>query len=325
MNNPELISLIIPCYNAESTIIKCLTSVISQNYQSLEIIIIDDGSTDRTSEIIADFQKKDGRIILYQQINSGVSKARNKGIELASGEYICFVDSDDWVENDYCSILHQTIIENSADLSIAEAFIEDGTQNQNTANKQTCNGSVVSYNKHTALKLLLEDKVIQSHPWAKLYKSSLLKNILFPENLEAFEDYFIMFRVFDRAEKIVKINKQIYHYVQFSNSLSHNLTPKRAYHFFLALMEASAFLETLNIDAKFRTSIVRNILKKSFMVLKRIIRNTNPNDMISEQEVIRKGLTPFLKHSFLEIGLENYLYLRFFINFPTKYKRFIQK
>lgn len=324
MNNAALISIIIPCYNAEYTIAKCLTSVISQNYQNLEIIIVDDGSTDKTSEIITEFQKKDVRIILFKQNNSGVSKARNKGIEIASGSFICFVDSDDWVEREYCSVLYQSIVENNADISIAEAVIED-ENNKQRDNKQISSPSTVVFDKHTALKLLLEDKAIQSHPWAKLYKSTLLKNIQFPENLEAFEDYFIMFRVFDSAEKVVKINNQVYHYVQLPNSLSHNLTPKRAYHFFLALMEASAFLETLNIDSQFRNSIVRNLLKKSFMVLKRIIRNTNLYEMVTEKEVIKNSLRPFLKYSVFKIGLENYLYLRFFINFPKKYNRFVKK
>lgn len=324
MNNAALISIIIPCYNSEYTIAKCLTSVISQNYQNLEIIIVDDGSTDKTSEIITEFQKKDVRIILFKQNNSGVSKARNKGIEIASGSFICFVDSDDWVEREYCSVLYQSIVENNADISIAEAVIED-ENNKQRDNKQISSPSTVVFDKHTALKLLLEDKAIQSHPWAKLYRSTLLKNIQFPENLEAFEDYFIMFRVFDSAEKVVKINNQVYHYVQLPNSLSHNLTPKRAYHFFLALMEASAFLETLNIDSQFRNSIVRNLLKKSFMVLKRIIRNTNLYEMVTEKEVIKNSLRPFLKYSVFKIGLENYLYLRFFINFPKKYNRFVKK
>ena len=324
MNNTALISLIIPCYNAESTISKCLQSVITQSYENLQIIVIDDGSTDKSSEIIAQYQLKDDRIILHQQINSGVSKARNKGIELSTGDYICFVDSDDWVEKDYCSVLYKSIVENNADISIAEAIIEDKNNKQSTIKKTTA-ASLIVYDKLTALKLLLEDKVIQSHPWAKLYKSTLLKDIFFPENLEAFEDYFIMFHVFNSAEKVVKIDSQVYHYIQLPTSLSHNLTPKRAYHFFLALMEVSAFLEKLNIDSQSRYSIVKNLLKKSFMVLKRIIRNTNLHEMSFEKELIRSSLTPYLKYSVFKIGLENYFYLRFFINFPKKYNQFIKK
>lgn len=324
MNNTALISVIIPCYNVESTIAKCLESVIAQSYQNLQIIIIDDGSTDKTSEIIKQFQTKDSRIILITQENSGVSKARNEGISKAFGEYICFVDADDWVEKDYCSILYQSLVENSASISVAEAFFED--ENGNTVEKHhVFKDSITIYNKQTALKLLLEDKIIQSHPWAKLYQSELLKNVSFPENLEAFEDYFTMFKVFNNAEKIVKINQPIYHYVQFTDSLSHHLTPKRAFHFFLALMEAYGFLNTLNMEPKFKASIIQNILKKSFMVLKRIIRNTNDDEMIIEKETIRNSLKSFLQYSVLEVGVENYLYLRFLIYYPKKYARFVKK
>lgn len=324
MNNPELISLIIPCYNAESTISKCLESVISQSYKNLEIIIINDGSTDKTSAIVNQFQDKDSRIIIINQENSGVSKARNEGIKTASGKYICFVDSDDWVEKDYCSILHQTLVENNADISIAEAFFED--ENGNISKKNLISSqSIATFDKQIALKLLLEDKIIQSHPWAKLYKSELLKSVAFPENLEAFEDYFTMFKVFNKAEKVVKTNQPVYHYIQFENSLSHNLTPKRAYHFFLALMEAYTFLKSQNIEVNFEASIIKNILKKSFMVLKRLIRNTNIDEMLTEKEAIREEMKSFLNYSPLQVGLENYFYLRFFIHYPEKYFRFIKK
>ncbi|MNK19011.1 putative glycosyltransferase EpsH [compost metagenome] len=323
MNDP-LISLIIPCYNAESTVSKCLASVKNQTYKDLEIIVINDGSTDDTLEIIKRFQKDDLRIILIDQNNTGVSKARNLGIQKAGGEYICFVDSDDWVEKDYCGSLYNALIKTNADISIAEAFYEDEKGNK-IENHQLNNSSTSVYDNKTALQLLLEDKIIQSHPWAKLYKSRLLKNIAFPENLEAFEDYYTMFKVFNNAEKVVKIGKPLYHYVQFENSLSHNLTPKRAYHFFLALMEAYAFLNSHHIDKSFKKSILKNILKKTFMVLKRIIRNTNSDEMLAEKENIRNGLSVFLPYSPFQIGLEKYLYLRFFINYPDHYSRFIKK
>ena len=98
MNNDPLISIIIPCFNAEKTLEKCLESVVQQSYANLEIIIIDDGSTDETSLIYNKFQSNDERILVLKQQNSGVSKARNTGVKAATGDYICFVDSDDWAE-----------------------------------------------------------------------------------------------------------------------------------------------------------------------------------------------------------------------------------
>lgn len=320
----NLISLIIPCYNAESTLSKCLDSVINQSYRNIEIIVINDGSTDETSKILKQFQDDDSRIIVINQENSGVSKARNQGIQIASGDYICFVDSDDWVENNYCSVLHRTITEHNADISIAEAAYEDETGIL-VHNYNLRDASVTVYDQQTALKLLLEDKIIQSHPWAKLYRSHLLKNISFPENLEAFEDYYTMFKIFNDAKKVVKSDKVIYHYIQFENSLSHNLTPKRAYHFFLALMEAYHFLMSQNIDVKFRKTIIRNILKKSFMVLKRIIRNTQSSEMVFEKEAIRNFFSQFMSYGITDIGPEYYLYLRLYHYYPKLYVRLTKK
>ena len=320
----DLISIIIPCYNAESTLAKCLDSAINQSYQKLEIIVINDGSTDQTLDIIKKYQKKDSRIIPINQENSGVSKARNQGIEKASGNYICFIDSDDWVEDDYCSVLYQSIIENSADISVAEAFYED-ENGKHIEKQQAFNSSNLIFDRQTALKLLLEDKIIQSHPWAKLYKSALLKTISFPENLEAFEDYYTMFKVFNNAGKVVKLDKKIYHYVQFEDSLSHNLTPKRAYHFFLALMEAYTFLSSQQVDLSFRKSIVKNILKKVFMVLKRIIRNTRQDEMLNEKEEIRQYFSSFMKYRIYEIGLEYYIYSRLYYYYPKFYTEVVSK
>ena len=323
MNSLNLISLIIPCYNAESTIEKCLESVIAQSYQNLEIIVIDDGSTDKTAAIIKRFQEKDSRIILIHQSNFGVSKARNNGIQKSTGKYICFVDSDDWVEKNYCSVLYQALVENDADISIADVVYENETGNPTF--RQDFDNSLHIYNREKALELLLEDKIIKSYPCSKLFKKEIFNNIFFPNNLEAFEDYYVMFLLFNNTKKVVKVNQPIYHYIQFENSLSHNLTPKRAYHFFLALMEAFRFLETLPIETEHKNRIVRNILKKSFMVLKRIIRNSTSEEMLSEKENIKSEMSAFLNYSAFQIGIENYLYLRFYINYSEQYQKFLKR
>lgn len=129
MNNYPLISLIIPCYNAEQTLRKCLYSVIRQSYNNLEVILIDDGSTDGSAKIYEEFRLKDKRIKILKQDNAGVAKARNNGVEAATGEYICFVDSDDWVEPDYCTVLYNLLKEENADIAIIEALYEDKNGN----------------------------------------------------------------------------------------------------------------------------------------------------------------------------------------------------
>ena len=321
MNNDPLISIIIPCFNAEKTLEKCLESVVQQSYANLEIIIIDDGSTDETSLIYNKFQSNDERILVLKQQNSGVSKARNTGVKAATGDYICFVDSDDWAELNYCSELYSLLVGENADISIVEASYEDENGNV-LCNKPTSEEKIFDGNR--ALVLLLEDQEIQSHPWGKLFKADLLKNVHFPENLKCFEDYSTLFKIFNKAVKVIKSNEKLYHYIQREDSLSHNLSPATAYEFFLAIMEVFEFWRN-SAKVGDRNKIVKNIVRKLLMVLKRITRNTKVDEMKSEKDEIRRAFNSFLKYSATDIGLEYYFYLRLYYYFPTLYARLTQK
>jgi len=321
MNNYPLISLIIPCYNARQTLEKCLDSVIRQSYNNLEIIIVDDGSTDGTSTIYEDFRSRDQRIKILKQDNSGVSRARNKGVKAALGTYICFVDSDDWVEADYCSEMYFSLVKEDADIAIVEATYEDEAGNV-VFDKPISEETVMDGKR--ALALLLEDKVIQSHPWGKLYKVSFFKNVDFPENLKCFEDYSTLFKIFDKAVKVVKSTKKLYHYVQHDDSLSHNLSPQTAYYFYLSIMDVFKFWED-NREGKNRSNIIKNIIRKLLMVLKRILRNTTEEEMRNEKETIRKSFQYLLKYSLKDIGAEYYFYVRLYYFYPNLYTKLISK
>ncbi len=321
MNNHPLISLIIPCYNAERSLEKCLDSVTQQSYSHLEIIIVDDGSTDNSSKIYVEFQRRDERIKIFHQNNSGVSKARNKGVKAATGDYICFVDSDDWVEPDYCAELYRLLLDENADISIIEASYEDEKGNV-VFHKPISEEKV--FDGKRALAILLEDDVIQSHPWGKLYRSSFFKNVNFPENLKCFEDYSTLFRVFDKAMKVVRSNKKLYHYIQHEGSLSHDLSPETAYYFYLAISEVFKFWQS-TIDIKNEPKITKNIIRKLLMVLKRILRQTNKEEMRIEKEEIRQFFKSLLKYSVAEIGIEYYFYLRLYYYYPNLYTKLISK
>lgn len=321
MNNHPLISLIIPCYNAERSLEKCLDSVTQQSYSHLEIIIVDDGSTDNSSKIYVEFQRRDERIKIFHQNNSGVSKARNRGVKAATGDYICFVDSDDWVEPDYCAELYRLLLDENADISIIEASYEDEKGNV-VFHKPISEEKV--FDGKQALAILLEDDVIQSHPWGKLYRSSFFKNVNFPENLKCFEDYSTLFRVFDKAMKVVRSNKKLYHYIQHEGSLSHDLSPETAYYFYLAISEVFKFWQSTT-DIKNEPKITKNIIRKLLMVLKRILRQTNKEEMRIEKEEIRQFFKSLLKYSVAEIGIEYYFYLRLYYYYPNLYTKLISK
>lgn len=321
MNNFPVISLIIPCYNAEKTLEKCLSSVIQQSYLNLEIIIVDDGSTDRTSTIYELFESKDERIKIIRQENYGVSKARNKGVKAATGEYICFVDSDDWIELNYCYVLHDLLVTENADISIIEASYED-EKGKIVFNKPTSNEKV--FDGKRALILLLEDEVVQSHPWGKLYKTAFLKSVNFPENLKCFEDYSTLFKIFDKAVKVVKSDEKLYHYIQHEDSLSHNLSPATAYYFYLAIMEVFNFWQNTT-QLQNQGIITKNIIRKLLMVLKRILRNTTKLEMKLEKEEIRQSFKFFLKYAVYEIGVEYFFFIRLYYYCPNLCTKLISR
>ena len=298
-----------------------MISVMGQTYGNLEIIIVDDGSTDGSSQIYYKHQSQDDRIKVIKQKNAGVSKARNVGLQSATGAYICFVDSDDWVEANYCAKLFQLITNENADIAIIEASYED-EEGQVTFEKPTTQETTFQGRK--TLSLLLEDTVIQSHPWGKLYKYSLVKDLSFPENIKCFEDYSTLFKIFDKAEKVIRSNDKLYHYIQRDDSLSHDLSPKTAYYFYIAIMEVFRFWQgTRKVENQ--QKIAKNFVKKLLMVLKRILRQTSKEEMKNEKEAIRQSFTLFLKYPAKTIGLEYYFYLRLYYYFPNLYTKLIAK
>ena len=113
----KLISVIVPVYNVEKFLDKCISSIVNQTYKNLEIILIDDGSTDESVQICDKWQEKDNRVRLTHKENTGVSDTRNIGLEKTTGEYICFVDSDDYIEPDYIENLYKSLTENNADIA----------------------------------------------------------------------------------------------------------------------------------------------------------------------------------------------------------------
>ena len=119
----ELISIIVPIYKVEKYIAKCIESLIEQTYSTYEIILVNDGSTDNSLEICNSFKKRDKRIKVYTKENGGLSDARNYGLKKAVGSYICFIDSDDWVDNDFIEVLYNLLKKNKCDISICNKVI----------------------------------------------------------------------------------------------------------------------------------------------------------------------------------------------------------
>lgn len=213
-----LISVVIPVFNVEKYLKKNLDSIISQTYKNLQIILVNDGSTDNSAAICATYLKKDSRIELIEQENAGLSAARNVGIERVKGEYLAFIDSDDVVDSDYIEYLYNLIVESGADMSVCgirESY-ENGKERILSANFKDENLS-----REKCLKRMLLEEGFNCSAYAKLYKTGLWKEIRYPAG-KHYEDLGTTYRYILRSEKIAYGAEAKYEYYIRKGSISHS-------------------------------------------------------------------------------------------------------
>lgn len=209
------ISVIIPIYNVEAYLSQCLDSVIHQSYENLEIILVNDGSTDACHQICEKYAAKDNRIKVIHQKNGGLSDARNTGLEIATGDFIAFVDSDDLVSTDFFQLLLDALQSNQAEIVECE-FYKFGTITD-VPKASSNKNSVEIFQTEMALELLMKEKLKQM-VWNKLYRKIAIGDNRFPVS-KINEDEFWTYKVFGNAQKIVKIADVLYFYRQQQESI----------------------------------------------------------------------------------------------------------
>ncbi len=192
------VSIIVTVYNTEKYVEKCIISIINQTYKNTEIILIDGGSTDKTSEICQKYEIKHKNIRLIHKENEGVSAARNRGIEEATGEYILFIDGDDWIEKNTVEVLVELEEKNRADIAL---IIKEGHTDST--------GEILIGEGKKMLLHIFEMSAMES--WGKLFKKELFNDVRFPEG-KLHEDLYIMPTIFLKCKKIVAYHKGLYHY-----------------------------------------------------------------------------------------------------------------
>lgn len=212
----DKISIIVPVYNVEQYIIRCVESVISQTYRNIEVLLVDDGSTDNSGNICDEYQKKDTRIITFHKTNGGLSDARNYGIKHASGQYLCFVDSDDYISKYMIEILYNNLIECSADIS-ACGFLT--VHDRICEDKKSISQRKI-YTKEEALKELLTDSSFSNYAWNKMYKRELFDDIDYPVG-KKMEDLGTTYKLILNANKLVYDPSKLYYYYQREDSILH--------------------------------------------------------------------------------------------------------
>ena len=212
------ISVIIPVYNVEKYLKRCLDSVVNQTYKNLEIILIDDGSTDKSGNICDEYAAKDKRIIVIHKENGGLSDARNKGLDICTGDYISFIDSDDWIENGFYEYVVNNVKDN--DLLIFDYYITNGKNSKWIKYKNT----EVELSKEKCLIELAKAK-LQSYTCNKIYKLDLFDNIRFPKGRN-YEDQAIIHLIIDKCNKIRYYDKAFYYYYQNPNGITYTVNYK---------------------------------------------------------------------------------------------------
>ena len=228
-----LISLILPVYGVEDYLEECIQSIVGQSYQNIEIILVDDGSKDRCPQIIDEWAKKDPRIRPIHKENGGQSSARNLGMELARGEYITFIDSDDWVAPEYCQVLYDTIVACNGQIAV-------GSYSRAWPNKiQPAPFFLPPEQRHIACPPQRAVQYFLEHSnavWGKLYRTDLLQGIRFPEGRLA-EEYGFQLQALQKADVIGFCNAHLYFYRIRGNSDAHSIKPKYLLDNILALDE----------------------------------------------------------------------------------------
>lgn len=271
----DLISIIIPVFNAERYLDRCIKSVVEQTYKKIEVIIIDDGSVDSSGHKSDEWAEKDNRVRVIHKSNSGVSDTRNIGIESAKGKYISFIDSDDFVEKEYISTLYEKILEQKTDIVACnfKAEYEDGIKKREFL--MITDEEVIS----DYCRLFEDISNMESYAvmvWGKLYRSEIIKGIRFKQQAYA-EDFRFLIEIFLKNPKVSLTTYGGYHYLINSGGVTNDLTRRRQ----RAIEELSTCWDTWLKFKKVDTNLVYDkleqlILMKLKRVIGRTIKEANP-------------------------------------------------
>jgi glycosyltransferase involved in cell wall biosynthesis len=215
----ELISIIIPVYKVEDYIRRCVDSILKQTYGNLEIILVDDGSPDRCGQICDEYAAKDSRIVSIHKKNGGLSDARNAGMDICKGEYITFLDSDDWVDKNYIEKLYRLLKDTDSDISVCNFIRTSKEDVEADASKE----EIHTYSNLEALDHLESKGDIQLYiqlvvAWGKLYRRSIFEGITYPVG-KLHEDEFTTYKLLYKAGRIVITNARLLYYWQREDSI----------------------------------------------------------------------------------------------------------
>lgn len=323
MISNELISVIIPVYNVDVFLEQCLESVIKQSYQELEIILVDDGSTDQSGTICDHFATIDKRIKVIHKPNGGLSDARNVGLDIAKGAYITFIDSDDYVSIDFVKSLYEAIKSNGAEISICDYMRTKIDNDQPLKEEQ----NVVVYNNIDAIKntYLLKFHGLEFVAWAKLYKRTLFvdNGLIFPVG-KLYEDTYTTYKAMFYSNKIVYITSKLYFYRMRDNSITNMPYNKQRITVLDATREACDFYKANKAEDLYKFAL-NDHYKKSVLIYKEFIDKYHEQDKQNlKRRLIRQFKIDTQKYGIKQLGTMKILYYFGFKYLPSVLCKFIK-
>lgn len=296
----KLISIIVPVFNVEKYIEKCLKSLINQTYKNIEVIIIDDGSTDSSGIICDKYSKYDKRIKVIHRKNEGVSTARNEGMKQAKGDYIFFIDSDDYLDFDVIDKMVEEL-ENADIIKISHKLIKDNKEIRRILN-------VGIFSKEEYIEKVLTGN-IGGHSWGYLLSRDIVNEVYFDKNTSCMEDTLFIVNCILKVDKIKCIDTSFYNHIINENGItaSANRIEKNINDYMYSLNEIEKILKKININNYYK----KDILEKRFKLIEsELAKCSNKKDIVKifNNDTLNKNLINIYESS--EIGILKKIYTK---------------
>ena len=290
----DLVSVIIPVYNVKDYVEQCLNSIQHQSYSNIEIIVVDDGSTDGSGDICDRYKGKDNRFIVIHQNNGGLSNARNTGLDAASGQFICFIDSDDYVDCYFIEVMHELMVDNRVDIC-AGGFIAEYVD---CSIKKPEKAGI--YSSDDAVIMLLDNIDLHDHVCTKMFKSYLWDLIRFPEN-KIYEDIRTTYKLIRNCEKVLITEKCMYHYRQRTQGIARGYFNPGKFEMIEAVKDIGQDADISSVKS-FQTAIEKRLLRVQCYILREYLLAEKSNYDHSCNQKIASCLEAVQRNRFRIMG-----------------------
>lgn len=316
-----MVSVIIPIYNVEKYLEKCVESVLCQTYQNLEVILVDDGSPDGCGAICEEYAQKDKRVRVIHKENGGLSDARNAGLDVCKGDCILFVDSDDCIHPQMIERLYDLLMKYQADMAICSFQDIEENEMPHYA-KYDAQGKEYCFEKENIMNQLQSRNLLTVVAWNKIYKTRLFENIRYPKGY-IHEDEFVIHKLLHLCTRTVYTEEKLYYYRKRGDSIMGNISPKKIQDIYLAYEDRISFLEEKQYG-RIITDTKLQLMHQITKYYKLIKKRDDANELLAymgdkfaelyQQKEIEKALPAELKK---EYGL--------FYKSPARYYAYVKK